>query len=173
MNAAKMNAKTSEMPRLILYAFEAFKPRFSSSGHSRRSTKLTIGFSRNAITMPDTSGERIFPTAPSSEKKPGRFVKMTTSRMLMKMTVRAVSPHLKYRRSCCSCMRVAPILVRIWLQLKVPYQIKSVKKLKNIFTICLRLPRHTREAAQSPPHSREARWASPESSEAPAAPDAR
>ena len=108
MKAAKINEKTSATARLSLSAFPSFMPRFLRIGRRRRSTKFTIGFSKNAITMPETSGERILPIAPSSEKKPGRFVKITTSRMLIKMTIRAVRPHLKYRRSCSSRMRLPP-----------------------------------------------------------------
>ena len=76
----------------------------SSSGSRRLSTKRTIGFSRNAITTPKISGSKIVSSAVSMPKKPGRSVKITTRRMLTKMTTSAVRPHLTYGLFRCSFM---------------------------------------------------------------------
>ena len=96
---------------------------FCRSGPRRQSTKLASGLSKNAITTPEMSGDRIFPMDVSRAKKPGRFVKMTTSRILMKMTTSAVSPHLKYRLFESRSMRPPPFL----LHFRVSYSAKNVK----------------------------------------------
>ena len=90
-----MSANTMDTARLTFLPEPGFFSRFVSRGSSRRSTRRTSGLSRNAITAPEMSGERTFRMLVTSLKKPGRSVKITTSRMLIKMTASAVTPHLK------------------------------------------------------------------------------
>jgi len=113
-NAYKIRTATTtltKMPaaRLRLRMSAGFHFVFCSSSGSRRlSTKRTIGFRRNAITTPKISGSRIISSAVSTPKKPGRSVKITTSRMLTKITTSAVRPHLTYGLSRCSFIRDSP-----------------------------------------------------------------
>ena len=110
---ATISAITMPAVRLRFFAVWALSF-FCRSGLKRQSTKLTNGLRRNAITTPEMSGDKIFPIDARTVKKPGRFVKMTTSRMLMKITTSAVRPHLKYRLFESRSMRPPPtILIKI------------------------------------------------------------